>query len=276
MKHLTIKHYFLFWALSIAFAACKVEEDPTPEPEVPAQTSPLPSYALLKSLKHSDIDFQQFNYDASGHLSQLVSQWQFVQNDPSQVRKVVYDFKLDAQNRPIELSIQSGFRTQYVYKNGLIEQTQEFFPGGAVYKDQSYQYRQGRISSIREVRANVSPAEGTTTFRFDYSYDQRGNLNKVQEYLLSNPDTPQEKAKLLMTTEYLDFDDHINPNSWLMVYPYLPHLRWQINNPRKELRYEGDFHKTTIFTYQYNAQKLPVLRRAQAEGPSLTVEYLYR
>ncbi len=276
MRHLIFKNCFLFLALTLSFTACKVEEDPSPEPNVPAQTSPLPSYAMLKSLKYSDIDLQQFNYDANGRLNQLVSQWQFVQNDPSQVRKVVYDFKLDAQNRPTELSYHPGFKTQFVYKNGLIERTQEFFPGGAVFKDRQYQYQQNRISRIVEVRANVSPAEGTTTYRFDYSYDQRGNLNKVQEYVLSNPNTPQEKTKLLLTTEYQDFDDQINPGSWLLVYPYLPHLRWQINNPRKEVRYEGDFSKTTLYTYRYNDQKLPVSRTAQSEGGSLTAQYLYR
>jgi hypothetical protein len=278
MKQLTIKSLFLLLALSSAFSACKVDDDPNPHPDVPSQISPLPDFAKLKLLKRSETDFQEFNYNASGFLNQGTYQWQFVQNDPSALRKIVYDFKVDANGRPTEMSYLPGYRIEYVYQNGLIVHSKEFSPGGALNKDRQYQYQQKRISRVVEVRANVPPAVGTTTYRFDYSYDQRGNLNKTQESILSNPNTPQEKASLVLVIEYLDFDDQINPNSWQLVYPFLPHLRWQFNNPRKEVRYEGELRpiKTTLYRYQYNDQKLPVLRTEELEGGPLSTQYFYR
>jgi hypothetical protein len=70
----------------------------------------------------------------------------------------------------------------------------------------------------------------------------------------------------------------MNPVSWMDVYPYLPNVRWQFNNPRKVLTHftgaPGSNHIRQC-TYAYNAWGLPASRTQISGGQTSMVNYSY-
>lgn len=87
----------------------------------------------------------------------------------------------------------------------------------------------------------------------------------------------KKQYELIETVVYSDFDDKINPTSWMLRHPYLPQIRWQFNNPGREVRSPaGGPAETTNYAYEYNAQGLPVSKTTSRQGAGvLTVQYQY-
>lgn len=274
MKTQSFKFTFLSLAVLLSLAAC--EKDPAETPtQIPPQQqlpNPLPANALVKQVKWAENDHETYQYNSKGQVSQLRSQWQFDQSDPTKIRTIVYDFQYDEQDRPMQVTYTNGFTTRYFYHGNLIHVTKELYPGGGVAKEVTYIYANDRVA--HEIwRVSNAPGEPVTVYKHAFSYDAKGNLSKVEVY------EQQENLqyKLLETTEYLDFDDKINPTSWTLRYPYLPQIRWQFNNPRKEVRRTPEgLEETITYAYEYNAQGLPsVQRKTRPLGGTLTAQYQY-
>lgn len=267
---------FLLVAL-LGFVACKKDPDPVlPPSETPPQQqlpNPLPAKARVAQLLWTDTDHETMTYNANGQVSKLTSQWQYVQGDPSKIRSIVYDFHYDSQQRPNLLSTSDGFRIQYTYHDTLVERTQELLPSGTMLTEATYLY-DTKFRIVREVRRRTNwPGDSIQVIKYELGYDNQGNLNKVEEFDLVGTD----EYELRMTTEYSDFDNKINPTSWQLRYPYLPQVRWQMNNPRKEIRRQPTGETVVITTtYDYNSKDLPVVKRTihPAEGAT-TMHYLY-
>ncbi|MBV6441053.1 MAG: hypothetical protein DYG98_25960 [Haliscomenobacteraceae bacterium CHB4] len=274
MKQKTFKPALL--ALFVALSAVACDKEPADEPgALPPQQqlpNPLPAAALVKQLKRSETDHQTFTYNDKGQVSQLKSQWQYVEGDPTKIRTIVYDFQYDAQNKPIQVNTEGGFSDRYFYHGDLIHTTKELYPGGGVAKEVTYLYADNWIS--HEIwRVSNLPGEPVTVYKHLFAYDAKGNLTKITIY---EQDDDLE-FKLLSTTEYSDFDDKINPTSWMLRYPHLPQMRWQFNNPRREVRRlaTGE-EEITMYAYEYNASGLPVIKRTTLpDGKMTTVNYQY-
>lgn len=234
--------------------------------------NPLPTHALVKRLAWSDIDFQRLTYNDQGQVAQLHSQWQFVQNDPTQIRQITYDFQYDAQHKLAEVTSSDGPVTKYFYQGDRIQKVQQIIPGTGLEKEENtYTTSNGRI--VQGIRRLTNLATGETTiFKLMFGYDAKGNLNKVDNYVQE----PGQPFKWYQTFVYSDFDNKMNTTSWMLRTPYLPQIRWQINNPGKmTLMMPNLPGKVTTYTYTYNQQGLPASKTTMESGVSLRVFYQY-
>lgn len=245
---------------------------PDPLPQQQQLPNPLPSGALVGQLRWSDTDHQTLVYNPQGQVSHLLSQWQYVQGDPSQIHTFGYDFQYDAQNRPIQLTMTNGYFVKYFYNGNLIQKTQEFLPNGIISQEVTYHYAKGRITHEIQKTRNTNGELGYVR-KHVFSYDNKGNLQQVKTYLQNE----NLQYVLEETTTYSGFDDKVNPTSWLLRYPYLPQMRWQFNNPQREVRQIGQgAPQISTNAYEYNAQGLPARKSTvSSSGTTVTTQYLY-
>lgn len=255
------------------------EQDPSPTPDPPQQElpNPLPPEALLRELRWSENDFYDFQYNDKDQASKIHYQYQYVQNDPTKIRTLDYDIQYDAQDRPELIRYTGGFSTRYFYHGDLIHRTKEFYPGGDWAKEVTYIYADNRI--VRENwLVNGYAGEPVSVYKYEFGYDKKGNLAKVETYeQVVDSVSGQLRDVLLETVEYSQFDDRINPNSWMLRYPFLPQVRWQFNNPgREEHRLAGGGSAVITYTYSYNDKGLPVVRQRSTPNGTYSMKYLYR
>lgn len=277
---LKLKSFKLFF-FAVCFVAgltgCEKEDvgSPVVTPPLTQQPNPVPLNALVKQLRQSEIDYSAFTYDSKNRLVQLRSQWQYMPGDPSAIRTIDYNYQYDAQNRPTQLSYTQGFLTRFTHNNLLVEKAQEFYPGGAIANDYTYVYAQGRIIQML-VKNYDDLGEPPTNYKYELSYDSIGNLNKIAIYEERSSTPGGAQYVLLETKEFSDFDNKVNPIGWMMQFPYLPTIRWQFNNPGKEvIKPTGGPFTTRIYTYTYNDQGLPITRTRTEGGSSATIQYIY-
>lgn len=269
MKQLSFRSTLIALITLLSLAACKKDpvQEPNPLPIPPQQQlpNPLPANALVKQLKWAENDHKTFTYNSKGQASRVHFQYQYVQNDPTKIRTIIHDFQYDTQDKPVLVNLTGGGTIRYFYHGNLVHNTKEYYPGGDLAKEVTYIYANNRIA--QEIwRVSNLPGEPVSLYKHAFGYDAKGNLNKVEIY----EQLENLQYKLLETIEYSDFDDKINPISWQLRDPYLPQIRWQFNNPRKEVRQpaEGQAEMTT-YAYEYNAQGLPASR--STTGPSGSV-----
>jgi hypothetical protein len=278
MKHFAFKSPLIALVLLLSAAACTKDPAEQPAPGIPPQQrlpNPLPAHARVREIKRTETDHQTFYYNNRRQVSQVRSQWQFDESDPTQIRTIVYDFQYDEQDRPFQVQTSDGFFANYFYHDTLVERTKEFFPGGALFNEVTYIYNNSRIIQQIWRRANL-PGEPTSVFKYTFNYDSKGNLAKVEKFELVDASGPATRYELLETTEYSDFDDKINPTSWMLFYPYLPQVRYQYNNPRREVRKQvGVAPIVTDYRYEYSAAGLPVVVHTTIGGETATKQYKY-
>ncbi|MCC6280218.1 MAG: hypothetical protein IT262_06455 [Saprospiraceae bacterium] len=271
MKQQSLKLTLVMMTILFGMVACKKEntECLPPQQQLP---NPLPENALVVQLKRTDLDHESFSYNYKGQVSQLRSQWQFVEGDPTQIRTQIYDFVYDTEDKPVRINTTGGSDVIYFYKGNRVEKMQELLPQGEVAKEVYFSYANGRI--VQEYWDILDVAEDTVSYyKHDYYYDEKSNLTKIVSSVLKNNLYFTEVERI----EYSDFDDKINPISWKMRYPYIPQIRYQFNNPRKEVRTLADGQKqTTTYSYEYNAAGLPIIKHVTLpSGYAYVLEYLY-
>lgn len=279
MKQQSLKTALLALIVLLSAIACEKDPENEPNPTVPPQQelpNPLPAKALVSQLKWTDTDHETFTYNAKGQVSQLRSQWQYVEGDPTKIRTIVYDFQYDAQDKPVQVNYTGEFSVKYFYHGNLIHRTKEFYPGGDWSKEVTYIYAGNRI--MQEIwHVNGLPGEPVDVYKYDFGYDAKGNLSEVKTYeQVIDSTSGQQQYKLLETLEYSDFDDKINPMSWKLRFPFLPQVRWQFNNPRREVRRLPDGkEEITTYEYEYNEKGLPVVKRVIRPSGVYTLNYFY-
>ncbi len=267
---------FLMLVVLLGLVACKKDPaDPGPAPVVPPQQqlpNPLPATALVDQLKWTDNDHETMTYNNQGQVAQLISQWQYVEGDPTKIRSIQYDFHYDTEHKPVMLSYSDGFRVQYIYHDTLVERTREMLSSGTMLNEVTYLYNTD-LRIVQEVHRRTDLGEPVRLYKFVFGYDTKGNLNKIDEY----EQTGVDQFNLLHTTEYSDFDNKMNPTSWMLRFPFLPQVRWQMNNPGREVhRWPSGESRTTLHSYEYNAAGLPKLRRTTAHtGDVYVMNYSY-
>ncbi len=255
-------------ATVLSLIACKKDPEEVPDPS--------PVRYQLRQVKWSETDYLSFSYHDNGRVRQMHNQWQFLSGDPTQIRIVQDSFLYDDQNRLVQTFSTGGFYTKYYYNGGRLDRTEELYGGGAVLSENSYRYDGDRLSGQLRRLAN-GPGEPPTVYLFQFGYDVRGNLNKVEIFLQPDESTPEMPAELISTLSYSDFDDKINPASWLLCYPYLPQTIFQHNNPRKEVYQAaaGGNPQITTYEYEYDRNGLPLVQRKFKEGRVTTSAYHY-
>lgn len=274
MKQLWMKSGALCFALVLTtLLACKKDpQDPTlPEP-APQQPNPIPENALLEKIKWSENDHYTITYNDQHQPLKMVYQWQYVQNDPTKIRTVTYDFHYNQQGLLDELYQSGGFTIKYFYQNGLIQKTQEFYPGGAMANETEYIYDRNRIVQENYL-IYASSGELDVYYRRFLKYDAKGNL--IREETVERQDNMT--FVLLQTIEYSNFDQKINPTQWLLRFPYLPKVRWQFNNPGKEVvTNKGNVPLVYHYVHEYSPEGLPVSRTEIKPNGTLKADFEYQ
>ncbi len=267
-------HFFAAAAAVLLAMACELE---SAQPSQDQQPNPLPVYALVKQLKWSDLDHHTFAYNTRNQVTQVRSQWQYEQGDPTKIRTIIYDFEYNPKKQLSKVYYSGGFFMEYYYKEKLIDKVIEYFPGGAVKQEFKVHYRNNRIATIHNLDSSAFD-EAPTKRRYDFYYDAKGNMNRMETWQLPQDAGTAMPYKLIEYIDYSDFDNDMNPLSWMEVYPYLPNVRWQFNNPRKVLVHfagtPGSNHPWQ-FAYAYNAWGLPVSRTKISGSRTTTVNYIY-
>lgn len=267
MKQSMFKPCLFTLAAILSLVACK--KDPVETPELPS------AQYQLRQIKWSETDYLSIQYNEKKQPSLLHNQWQFLEGDPTKIQTIEDVFQYDGQGRLTRIQTTGDFVTQYFYTGNRIEQTREMKSGGVILSENSYFYDDNHLVSQVKSIPNA-PGEAPTVYLYQFAYDSEGNMNKVDIFIqLANP-TPEKSFELLNTTEYGDFDDKINPASWLLHYPYLPQIIFQHNNPRKEVyRTANGEAQTTTYEYEYDERGLPVVKRRFRNGGVVSAIYQY-
>lgn len=275
MKQQTYFAVLMAILIQLGLSAC--HKDPVVEPSEPLPPqqqlpNPLPANALVKQLKWTDLDHITFTYNALNQVQQVRSQWQYVQGDPTQIKSITYDLEYDAQHKPVRISTEGGLDAKYFYDGERLVKSQELNQQGKVMKEVTYSYTNNRISQELWRIPAVVAGEPDDIYKHVFAYDSKGNLNKIAVY--------EQKENLqyilIETTEYSDFDDKINPTSWMLRYPYLPQMRLQFNNPRKEVRKTTDSTpRTTTYAYEYNQAGVPISKQTILPTGISSVQHVY-
>lgn len=273
MKLLHLKLLFILLAIvSFGFGACKKDPiDPSIPVPVNQQPNPLPASALLKHIRWAENDHYTIAYNDHNQPLQLISQYQFVEGDPTQIRTLIYDFQYDAQQRLSQVNQTGGWVTKYFYHGDLIHNVKDFYPGGALANETVFIYANNKIVQENYLVSNPV-GEPPSVYKRMLGYDGKGNLIKVETF----EQQADLSFKLIQTTTFSDFDNKVNTSNWISRYPFLPQVRWQFHNPGKEtVQLEGDLPKSTTFAYTYNAQGLPISKTENRPNGTLTAQLQY-
>ncbi|WP_080054267.1 hypothetical protein [Spirosoma aerolatum] len=261
--------------LLLALAACQSQ---TPLPSTPAN---LPdqsndSIHVFKKTKvsWSDTDYKEVEYDAANVPIRYTTQNLYIQNT-NQVRKVIYNF-LYTTNRLTRLEASNGSYVTYTYDGNNVRLTQEFAPNGQLATTYTYQYS----ADNKLTRVDITQGEGpnkTETAR-TFAYDAKGNLTQLVD-LSKDDQTGGYREELV--TRFTGYDSHKNVSNLWTLYPFLPNVTFQVNNPSTITQFtkgpdgkEMQIHQS-VYTYQYNSQKYPTAHTQTDAGGTLTAAYSY-
>lgn len=273
MKQISIKTLLLAGAVitGLLSACSKDPQDPSIPTPAPQQPNPLPENALIEKIKWSENDHYTITYNEEHMPVKVVNQWQFVEGDPTKIRTIEYLFDYDAQGLLRQVVESGGWTVKYFYQNKLIDKVMEYYPGGELANQTEYIYDGNRIVQENYI-VFASTGEQESYFRRFLKYDAKGNL--VKEETLERQDNMV--FVLAHAKEYSQFDQHINPTQWLLRYPYLPQVRWQFNNPGKEVVSVRFFDPVVYhYVHEYNNEGLPISRTEIKPLGTLKADFEY-
>ncbi|WP_428656436.1 hypothetical protein [Runella sp.] len=267
-----MKTEWLKWTVPVITMAfltlgCKDNNDLPDRPDPIEEAAPK-----LKKAVGSATDFQQFKYDSDGRITQYVSQWQFVQSDPSQIRRLEQNFVYNAAGQLTTLSSDAGIHN-YVYKNGVLEKVESRSANRLISTTYFLFDAKGQVAEREEVvpeehRLPDAPAKT----KWKYTYDAKGNCVHTDYFLFM-----EDSYKLYESIDYSEFDTSGNPFDLLSFYPYVPWVKFHVNNPGKQTTSyaSGGEPAITTYRYQYNSKGIPTQRTITQNGADWTVKLEY-
>lgn len=228
------------------FAACsKREQKPvTPEPPVTDARTILLQTVLEKGLPPQ----YRFTYDRNNFVTSINYADGFsiynVEYENKRVKKLV-----NSRNNNYLL---------YHYQNNSIDKIDEFDPLHNKLETYALLYNNtGKLVELDRFNCRENP-NGALYKKEKLFYHPDGNLARLEQYFLS-----EGTLKLLMTKEYNGYDNSINVDDFyklhgfLESFLYLPQVKLQINNPKKEIiiTEQNSFEINNTFEFSGN---LPV------------------
>lgn len=248
MKNLHLKAYYkllkaglMSLIVFLGLLACQ-NSRPIPQPEPIFSAKPLKIKDYGDGVKHT------FEYDSFNRLLRFVNQKQANVKD-------AYQFEYDQNQHLIKVNSTNQWYITYEYEGDKLLITKEFDNNHQLMALHEYVYdNRGRLWVILDYLGDNLREPFT---RQTLYYDQNENLC-VQNTEIYNADL-QEFTPYLRKI-FADFDDKINTENVLLFYPFLPHLVFQKNNPRKitlQNERKGQVISDEVYQYQYNQANLP-------------------
>lgn len=197
----------------------------------------------------------------------------------------LYKFVYDAGNYVTEINYADGFNIYAVtYENKRVKKLVNSFN----HNEMRYFYDNGQVTRIEEFNAiNIKLMEYTLGYNTagklvqvtwkDYRNNPAGsvykqeklfyhtdnNLARLELYYSANGDGVLE---LLNTKEFSDYDDKVNVSDFYLLeeffdsFLFLPQVKLQVNNPRREKIFSSVNAYEINYTYQFNSSNLPVTK----------------
>jgi len=257
-----LKNLLLGMGISLALVACKDKTEPTPQPEEP----PL----LLKKITWTDKDFVTIAYNEKKLPTQYISQWQFDPDGNVSTYQVTFDY--DTQHRLIQVNANMGLKNKYYYQGNRVQKTEEYDHKNRLVITHTYTFDpQNRL--VQVIDDITDPDDQTSAkLKHTYEYDQRGNLTYLKDYQF-NPTT--QAYDLTYTQAWEGYDNGKNPDNLRLLFPYLPGVVLQVNNPGKKrvIQKSGMVTETQTYTYQYNEKGYPSQRTTLLQAGTATATH---
>ncbi|MBD2757172.1 hypothetical protein [Spirosoma validum] len=280
-----INSSLLSLALLAALASCKPDAF---QPDLPANPSgeanqksdkPTPNDEVISVFKKtkvswSNTDYQEVDYDASLTPVRYTRQNLYAQST-NQVRKVIHDL-IYSDKQLTRVNASNGTYVLYSYEGDQVSRTQEFSPAGKLLTTQTYLYsldnRLHRIDATQAIGAGAIETSKT------FGYDAKGNVTQVIEAI---KDGQTGAYRVQWVTRYSDYDASKNVSSLWTLYPLLPTVVLQANNPGAIATYVAGpdgaekLLQRVSYSYSYDEQGRPVTHTQTGPGGTLRAAYSY-
>ena len=266
-KRSFIKSILVIAFLSAFAISCKKEKSIVGQPDPSLPPDPPAPTVLLKEIVIPNLPspYYHFEYDATGKPNFVSFASDFTR----------YDIVYDDAGKIIEMRnniIVNRDTLRYFYDNsGKAVAVNYIDINGRVYIKLALTYDGQKLKMLERKRILGSDFVLNKTMSFSYHND--GNLKEVVDH------RPAVNGQTESTniTRFEDYDSNTNVDAFGLLHNdffdhlvFLPGVRLQINNPRKELGI-GFNSYTVDYTYTYDGKRQPISKRGDlifTSGPS--------
>ena len=261
-------------ATLLAFASCHSNTVPPATTNTPG--NPTDSINVFKRMKitWTDTDYKEVAYDARNTPIRYTRQ-SLYNIGTGEVLKVVYNL-IYSTTQLTRVDASNGSYVMYSYNGNRVSHTEEFAKTGKLITTRQYSYS----PENRLIRVEETTGEGATrteTAR-NLDYDAKGNLTQVVDLI---KDAQTDLYQVEFITRFSDYDSHKNVTNLWTIYPLLPNVTFQLNNPTTITQYGQDQNGAEVqlhhsqYVYQYNAGGYPVSHTETTANGTQTATYTY-
>jgi hypothetical protein len=235
--------------LSFLFITCWSCKEKPVENALPEEKT-----VLLKKITWSEKDFITQAYNDQGQPTRYTSQW--VSSPDGHVSSYIAEFLYDAKHKLVRVEANQKLLVKYVYQGDVLQKTEEYDHKDRLVVSHTYSFDASK--RLTQVLDHITdPLDGTAGhLKKTYAYDNRGNLLTYREYhLQANTQT----YELQLSYNYEGYDDQKSPNELSLIFPHLPQIKFQVNNPSKRtiLLKDGSVKEEQTYSYQYRVDGYP-------------------
>lgn len=248
MKKRTQSFLMILLGLVLAITACKKDD--------PAPVNPDPQQNRLTKVSNN-FQSTELKYNPNGSMQSITMKDQ----NGTSILTYVFNYVADKIS-----TVQSGaFKYKYTYTGNLVTNVEMYNALQDRVRMWEYSYTGNRLMLITE-HGKGQPGEKKPYSRTAYTYNAAGNITRVVVHDYINNAWVYTGENILSA-----YDDKPNTSWPLEVYPYVPLLETNKNNPGKvELTDElANVVQTTLHTYTYDAKGRPLTRKTTIKTPGL-------
>ncbi len=270
-KQLLSSSPVIVWLVYLSFtsllSSCGKSDDPAPEANM-----------RVSKIVWAESDYQQFSYHANGRLSQYVSQWTYINDGSGETRKLVADYAYNAANQLTKVTFNSGYYNVYYYEGTRLRKLEEYDNKNRLALTHIFSFN--TTGQLREMLTQVhDKLEGNgNLIKRMYTYDSQGNVTEEKVF---NKNTPQTDFTLSTRTVYTDYDSKKSPDNLMALFPYVPQVQMNVNNPGTISVLAGEQQipvSVAKYTYQYTDKGYPASKTVRIESssvPPVSATYYY-
>ncbi|KAA3440587.1 hypothetical protein [Rufibacter hautae] len=251
---------------TLFLASCDLE-DPEPSTDLTA--------IYLTKISTSQGDSREFQYSASGWLTRLVGKGSLALNESApSTSEVIYDnlgrFAYVLTDGP---TIDTENAYFYTSENQLYKLDELINDKVESYHTFEYSVN-GRLATRYDFYKDAATATPRETNKVTYTYDANGNVSEIALY---RRPTTGAAWQLVQTSKYENYDTKKGVQH-LADSLFTPNILLFRNNPGKvTTTLANGEQRVTTFTYEYNAQNLPVRKTTTpANGTPFQTDYTYQ
>lgn len=186
-----------------------------------------------------------------------------------------FQYEVEYENKRVKkmTNLPNGNTIVYSYNNGLVSEVNELsgLTGNKVFQYKFFYNGNHQLVQMLWLDFNSS-ANGHVFKKAIFSYYPDGNLAKIEHYF----DLSETQLVLEKTDFFSDYDNKTNVDDFHLVkeffetYLFLPQVKLQKNNPRKQkiVTVQNDYEIVYTYTYQDNlpVSKFGIMTQTRGSG----------